>query len=126
MGFRLGSVSSTTIQNAALPASDTIVLLSPPLNIPLDNVQVQLWWFLQMATGVGGTVIVWKVSRGSVVSGSPLFSGSLTTVASTNVFIVGCQVDTPGAVGGVQYNLSINDNGGGGTAQFGCILAACL
>jgi hypothetical protein len=126
MGIHTATVSTTTLVNTAIPAAETAVLTTPALSPGLDNASVFLWWWLQLATGAGGTAITWTLRRGSGIGGASVITGTLTSVASTNIWMPGCWVDSPGVVGGQQYTLTLNDNGAAGVVAFGSMLGVVL
>lgn len=109
---------------------ETIVATSPPLNIPLDFAQVFLFWCVNWLTPASTTGYFWKLRRGTTVSGAQL---NITTTAdavaaATQVFSSGCYIDTPGAVAGQQYILTLTTVAATatGTSQDAMLIALVL
>lgn len=109
MGVRFPSVASNA--SFALPASaaETVIVTTPPLNIPLDFAQVFLHWFIAFVGGTAITAAVFRLRRGTTVAGalvgSPPYQSALN--AGNTVFYSGSYFDTPGAVAGQQYSLTL-------------------
>jgi hypothetical protein len=131
MGVRFPSVAVTGVGNA-LPASsaETVVYTTPPINEPIDNAQVMLFWSYTLLAGTGTTAVTFKLRRGLLVT-SPLihvnnFSNPLA--AAANGIFAGCYADNPGIVAGVQYSLTIVQTGAtaNGVNADGCLIAMVL
>lgn len=130
MGVRFPSVSSGTLQNP-LPANatETVVALTPPLTITLDFAQIFIFWLFNITAGTGTTAVAFRVRRGNTVAGL-LVSGvdAHTLAAGNQANVIGFTVDTPGAVAGQQYCLTLLQTGatGAGVANDIVILAFSL
>lgn len=110
MGVRFPSVATTTFIGP-LPASaaETLVFTTPPINEPIDNAQVLLFWSCVITPGTSTTSLVYRVRRGTLVT-SPLVNAaawSFTTVAANLLFNSGWYPDNPGVVAGQQYSLTV-------------------
>jgi len=131
MGARYGSVSSTTFVGP-LPASaaETVVLTSPAFSPPVDAAQVQLLWSCQITAGTGTTALVFRLRRGTSVSGALVFAAgwTLTLAAGNNGIGSGVYVDSPGVIGGQQYSLTVVQTAASGAGTFvdGCLLLFAL
>lgn len=131
MGVRFPSVFSTTFVGP-LPANatETVICTTPPLTLPLDFAQVNLHWFFSILTGTGTTSLGYQIRRGTTTGGTALLGASQvqTIAAATNGLSGGCAVDTPGAVAGQQYSLTIVQTGAtaAGAAGFVCLIAYAL
>jgi hypothetical protein len=110
MGVHFPTAASSTIL-ASLPASgaETVICTTPPLNLILDFAQVLLFWYLVTTVGTGTTGMSYRIRRGTTTSGTQInpVDGPQPVVASQNWFQSGCFIDTPGAVAGQQYSLTI-------------------
>ena len=131
MGVRFPSVTSNTLANA-LPASaaETVVLITPPINEPIDNAQVILQWFLSLTAGTSTTGFNVRIRRGTTVAAPVVFNGpwQFTTVAGNFATFGGCLADSPGIVAGQQYCLTLIQTAatGAGTFTDGTLIAMVL
>ncbi len=131
MGVRFPSVATTTIVNA-LPASgaETVILTTPPLNLALDFEQIFIFWYCTLFLGTGTATLLTSLRRGTTVAGALLTSGlsPLTVTAGNNEMVSGCFIDTPGAVAGQQYSLTMAQNIAtvAGTLRDVCMIAFAL
>lgn len=110
MGVRFPSVQSNTVVNAALvTTAETVVVATPPFSPSLDFSVVLILAYVLVSAGTGTTGIVARIRRGTTVSGAPV-----QTVAS-NITMTAAQLngwtffyfDSPGAVSGQQYCLTL-------------------
>lgn len=131
MGVRFPSVQSNTFIGP-LPASgaETVVLTTPPLTLTLDFAQVILLWAFTFVAGTGTTSCSFRLRRGTTVSGAliNLQVPNAPAVAAANANYSGTYFDTPGAVAGQQYSLTIVQNGAtaAGTFPDGALIAFAL
>ena|SRR6267378_1564303 len=131
MGVRLPTVASTTMLAAAIvTTAETAVVTTPPLNISLDFAQVLLWFAVYIGQcGTASTNIIAKIRRGSGIGGTQV-NVNMATLASpgNSGFISGVYVDTPGAVAGQQYTVSITMQAATTNSSIVdvCLLAAAL
>ncbi len=131
MGVRFPSVATTTIL-ANVPASgaDTVILTTPPLNLPLDGALVFLHWNLVFGTGAGTVSVLVSLRRGTTTAAAKINVGSLniTVTAATEVNLSGVYVDSPGAVAEQQYSVSLLGNAttGAMTNSDGALIAMVL
>lgn len=130
MGVRYPSVATIAalgIYGAA--GAEAIVFTTPPLNISLDFAQVILLWYVQFNTGAGTTSYVPRIRRGAALTGALVnIANAVVCTAATVTSFSGVYVDTPGAVAGQQYSLSLSGNATTGAAVFadGSLLAFAL
>lgn len=131
MGVRFPSVFTTTLLGT-VPSNgaETIILTTPPLNLPLDGAQVFLGWYLTPTAGAGSTGAVVTIRRGALLTSPVVLPGPTGTVvtAGAGATLAGWWVDTPGIVGGQQYTLTVSGAGttGAWTMNQGCLLAFVL
>lgn len=131
MGYRLASVFSTTfIGPLPAGAAETLVFTTPPISLPVDNTFVQLDFMCVILTGASTTALVYLIRRGTLVT-SPLVTPTGiqdAAAAVTEVVTAGMWVDSPGAVGGVQYSLTVQQTAAtaAGTFATGILRAAVL
>lgn len=110
MGVRFPSQQSNLIANA-LPASaaETVIAVSPPLNISLDFSVILIFWAWVIVAGTGTTGLQTRIRRGTTTAGAQVQAAApnFTTVAGNNVVNSYFAFDTPGAVAGQQYALTV-------------------
>jgi len=130
MGVRFPSVASNTILNSPIITSaQTIICTTPPINEPVDNAQVLLWWWYNVTLGTTVTSITVRIHRGTATSGQVInVVSAFTATASTGVALSGCYFDFPGIVAGLQYSLDFQQNGAGSNATVNdvCMIAMVL
>lgn len=131
MGVRFPSVASTAIVNATLvTTAETVVATTPPLNLPLDFALVFLLFYFNGTTGATVTGVQYRLRRGTTVAGAlvPAAFGSLIVGAAAQMTSSSFYVDTPGAVAGQQYSLTLTQVGatGNGSMTDVCIAAFVL
>lgn len=110
MGVRFPSVSSTTLVNTALVnAAETIMLTSPPLNLAVDFEQILIFWSICLnVVGASTTLAQVKIRRGTTAGGTQVNVNATTLATPANQFFMsGCYIDTPGAVAGQQYTVTL-------------------
>src|SRR5437868_6296431 len=109
MGVRLPSVVSTTILNSPiLTTAETIVVTSPAINLSLDFQALLIFWYANIAAAASTTSVIARLRRGAALTGTVINVASLTVAtASAGFSTSGCYVDTPGAVAGQQYSLTL-------------------
>jgi hypothetical protein len=111
MGVRFPSVFTNTFVGP-LPANatETVVLTTPPLNLALDFATVFLQWCASINPGTSTTALLYRLRRGTTAAGTlvgtSFNSGTLTVGVALTVS--GCYFDTPGAVAGQQYSLTVS------------------
>jgi hypothetical protein len=131
MGVRFPSVQTNTFVGP-LPASavETVVLTTPPLTLPLDGAVVILLWMAMIAGGATTTDLDFRLRRGTTSAGVQVgaTSWNLTAVVGSGRALGGWYFDTPGAVAGIQYSLTVAQVGatGAGTFNDGALLAFAL
>lgn len=109
MGVRFPSVGNNTIVNTTLvTTAETIVATSQPLTLALDFALITILWWVEVTFGTGTTTIVPRIRRGNTLTGSAINVGAgLNATAGQSVILNGVYVDTPGAVAGQQYSLTL-------------------
>jgi hypothetical protein len=131
MGVRFPSVQTSTFVGP-FPASnaETVVLVTPPLNLPLDLATVFIQWLLAFAGGTGVTSFQYRLRRGTTAGGALVTAGiqAMAATAGVNNFHSGVYFDTPGAVAGQQYALTVQQFTATGASTFndGSMLAFVL
>lgn len=114
MGVRFPSVFSTTFIGP-LPASaaETVICTTPPLSPSLDFASILLFWTFALLAGTGTASVSMAIRRGTTVAGVTITPGSFVQIlaAGQNGNVSGSWADTPGAVAGQQYSLTITQNG---------------
>ena len=126
MGVRFPSVASTVVVNQ-LPANatETVICVTPPINLPIDSAQVMLYWYIAANIGTGATAYVVRLRRG-ITTGAPQITavgGTQTVVAGNGAVLGGSYVDVPGVVAEQQYALTVSQTAATGT---GSITDVCL
>jgi hypothetical protein len=115
-----------------LPASavETVVLTTPPLNIALDFAVVFLAWFFYFTPGTSTTAAIMRIRRGTTASGAQVGATlwQFPVTAAVSTAFSGVYFDTPGAIAGQQYALTIVQVGAtvAGTPQDQALLAYML
>lgn len=131
MGVRFNSIASTTFVGP-LPASavETVILTTPLLNPALDFSQVFILWACDILAGTGTTALVFRLRRGTTAAGALVNAAAWThTLAAGNSAVVtGCYPDSPGAIAGQQYSLTVSQTGAtaAGTFNDGSLIAFAL
>ena len=131
MGVRFPSAFSTTFVGP-LPANatETVVLTTPALTLPLDSAPVFFMWCAEINAGTGTTVFAFRIRRGTTTAGAFIGLQPWNLLASVGNAPMqsGCYVDTPGAVGGQQYSLTVVQTGAtvAGVWNDGALLAFAL
>lgn len=130
MGVRFPSVASTTILGSIGAAGAEIVIITtPPINEPIDNAQVLIFWAAWVSVGTGISSITARLRRGTTVSGTQVNVNGLQqgTAGQTQLY-TGVYPDNPGVVAGLQYSLTMSAIGatGASTTNDACILAMVL
>jgi hypothetical protein len=110
MGFRLATSQQTGV-SPALPANatETAIITSNPITLPFDFSAVLLFWFLVLTAGASTTSFVVRLRRGATLASTQfqLAPWTQTVAAGNTVVLTGCYSDTPGAVAGQQYLLTL-------------------
>lgn len=131
MGVRFPSIASSTFVGP-LPANanETVILTTPQLNISLDFSQIFILWACDILAGTTTSALVFRLRRGTTVAGTLINAAAWThTLAAGNsAAISGAYFDTPGAVAGQQYSLTVSQTAAtaAGTFNDGSILAFAL
>jgi hypothetical protein len=114
MGVRFPSIATNTfIGPLPANATETVVLTTPLLTLPIDGAQIFLFWCGCINAGTGTTVITYRIRRGTTAAGANIALGvwtQLTTVGNA-AMLSGCYFDTPGIVAGQQYSLTAAQTG---------------
>lgn len=114
MGVRFNSVFSTTFIGP-LPASavETVLVTSPPLTPAIDTAAIFLFWTFALLAGTGTVSATLTIRRGTSTAGANITPGGFVQAiaAGANGLFSGVWVDTPGAIAGQQYSLTITQNG---------------
>lgn len=115
----------------ALPASaaETVVLTTPILFLPYDNMVVLIAFFYNAVIGANNTAWVCKVKQGVTTGGTQVgTTANLTVAAAANGNMAGYVVDTAPGSGGQQYCLTISATAATavGTGPSGTLVAMVL
>lgn len=132
MGVRLPSVFAVVaaaIQTTA--AAETVAVITPPINIPLDSAAILLYWWLDALANTGATSGLFRIRRGSGLGGTVLQLAPQPDtfyIAGAGGQRGGCYVDVPGNVAEIQYTLTFQNTGQSGNGQIrdGCLIAMVL
>jgi hypothetical protein len=118
MGVRFPGVGVPGIVSNSVPASgaETIVTFSTPLNLALDFEQILIIWMVAITAGASVTALITRIRRGVVLTGALLTTVSQTVTAANLVALNGCYADTPGAVAGIQYSVTVSATGATGAS----------
>jgi hypothetical protein len=121
MGVRFPSVVTNTFVGP-LPANanETVVATLPPLTLPLDGATVFISYSCDLTPGASVTSHVFRLRRGTtVVSALVNFANFVSTVtAGARLMSSGFYFDNPGAVGPVQYSLTVVQTAATGAGVF--------
>jgi hypothetical protein len=130
MGVRFPSVQSNVlINNNSSTNVEQVIVTTPPLTLPLDFAAVVLFWYIIHTVGATAAGFTVRLRRGTTVGGTVInVATQQTAAAGNNAVSSGFYFDTPGAVAGQQYSLTLIDNGStaGGTIQDASLLAFAL
>jgi len=117
------------VVTAAPGAAEAVIATTPPLNISLDFSQIIVIWYFVLFTGATTTSLIVLLRRGTTITGT-LVNVSLGdgVAAGVNLRRSGVYVDTPGAVAGQQYSLTLTQTGatGNGALNDVCLIAFSL
>jgi hypothetical protein len=114
MGVRFPSVfTNTFIGPLPANATETVILTTPPFSPPLDTSAIFFLWCSEINAGTGTTVLAHRIRRGTTAAGAFIGVQPWNALANVgNAFMLsGCYFDTPGAVGGQQYSLTVSQTG---------------
>jgi hypothetical protein len=131
MGVRFPSVATNTFVGP-LPASavETVVLTTPPINEPIDNAQVLLFWMAAINPGTSTTALVYRLRRGTTIAGALVGVAGLQVSVAAGVpnLASGWYFDFPGVVAGQQYSLTVVQTADTVAGAFvdGCLIAMVL
>lgn len=127
MGVRFPSVQSTTILTSTLvTTTESVIVTTPPLTLPLDSAVVLLGFSANILGGTGVTGLSFNIRRGTLVSSTLVNAQGATFMSAGNAFeIGGMYFDTPGPAAGVQYSISVGQQSAtaNGTVRDVCLIA---
>jgi hypothetical protein len=131
MGVRFPSVFSTTfIGPLPVGAGETVCLTTPAFTPPLDGATIVILWNASISAGASVTSNNFRIRRGVDITGVQIATNpfNLVTSGGTLNALSGIVVDTPGAVTGVQYTLTVQQisSTGAGTWRDGIVFAFAL
>jgi hypothetical protein len=131
MGVRFPSVATNTfIGPLPANANETVVFTTPPINEPIDNAQVLLFWDCAINPGTSTTNLSFRLRRGILATSPQITLGNRTipAVPGTLISTGGCYFDLPGVVAGVQYSLTVIQTAAtvAGVFNDGCLIAMVL
>jgi hypothetical protein len=131
MGVRFPTAYSNTFIGP-LPASaaETVLLTTPPINEPIDNATVLLFWSACITAGTATTFWQFRLRRGTTTGGTAINVGvwQLNVTAAQAFNPSWWYFDNPGIVAGQQYSLTVVQSGatGAGTWNDGALVAMVL
>ena len=115
MGVRFPGVSSTVIQNATMTqGAEVVVATTPLLILPLDNALVYIMASILFAVGSTSSTYTPRFRRGTTTAGTQINTTqtpNCTATQGVNTYLH--YVDVPGAVGQIQYSLTMAMAAGG-------------
>jgi hypothetical protein len=131
MGVRFPTVASTTfIGPLPANATETAVLTTPGLNLPIDNAQVLLFFMAVMTAGTSVTSHVFRIRRGTTTGGTLVGAAgwSQTIAAAAFGTSSGWYADSPGVAAEQQYTLTVVQTAAtvAGTWTDGSLIAVVL
>lgn len=107
MGVRFPSVASNVIIASPAAAAETIIATTGPINEPVDNAQVLIFFYLLILIGTAGTAVGVNLRRGATLGGTLVnLSFGISTSAGSTEVLAGCYPDNPGIVAGLQYTMT--------------------
>lgn len=131
MGVRFPTAYSNTFVGP-LPASaaETVVLVTPPINEPIDNATVFIFGAFSLTVGASSTSISVNLRRGTTAAGALVNTASfaMANTAAATIAVPFTYFDNPGVVAGQQYCLTVQQNAatGAGTWRDGSLMAMVL
>jgi len=131
MGVRFPTVATNTfIGPLPANATETVVLTTSPINEPIDNAQILLFYTADVTPGTSVTSHVFRIRRGTTTGGVLVNAVNFVTtvVAGARLASAGLYFDSPGVVAGQQYSLTVVQTAAtvAGTWNDGCLLAMVL
>lgn len=109
MGVRFpGSGNNTIVAATIVTTAETVVATSNALSPALDFELIIILWEVTLTIGTTGNLLTPKLRRGTTVAGTLVNVGTGVTVVAPNVVkLSGVYTDTPGAVAGQQYSITL-------------------
>lgn len=126
---RFATVFTNTIIASPAAGAETVIATTGGINPATDTAPIILLWFVELTIGTSGVSCKALLRRGSATSGTLINVGQATTVVAANLYrFSGVYQDTPGAVGELQYSLSLLIGSGAApsTVSDVALLAMCL
>lgn len=121
MGVRLPTAFSSAGLGNPPGAAEAVLCTTPPINIPLDFAQILLFaCFSITVAGATSASYFGRVRRGTTIAGTLVGGNSAIAIApGGSVFWGACYADTPGAIAGQQYSLTVTMAGASGITSIG-------
>jgi hypothetical protein len=119
----MGNTFSTALVNTT-GTTEGVALTTPAVSTGLSGPPggVYIDGSINLLTGAGGTLVTIKCRQGTAITGTQVGgTHTVTTVAATNVEIPFSFIDTAPVAANSQYSITVTENAGTWTAQFGCI-----
>lgn len=122
----MGTASTALVNTTG--TTEKAVLTSPLVNVNLPaGSGIQVSGKINILTGTGGTLITVKCYQGSAITGTQVGgTETVTTVAATDVQVPFAFYDAAPVDGPSQYTVSVTENSGTWTAQFGSIFTSTV
>jgi len=130
MGVRIASSGlSQTGGVTVTTTTETVIVISPPINLAVDNAQVLIFAYILFTPGTGTTSFAVRLKRGTTVSGTALNNTGGQINLTTTAYWIGVHwLDTPGIIAEQQYCATIVQSGatGNGNAVEATLTAVVL
>lgn len=117
MGYKLPTVTSTATTASTGTGAENILNTTGAIIIPSDSGVVLLFWsaaWVATATTLSGT---FQIRRTNALTGASVYvSGAIAVAVGQTLRGAGAVLDAPGAVGPLQYILTVTNNTTGAAA----------
>ncbi len=116
MAYRLPTTISTVISNVTGSGGESVISTTGFIIPVADSGAILVFWRCAFQAVAAILTAAINIRRGSAVTSALLYgTGSVTSSTATTWRQSGAFIDTPGAVGPVQYSLTINNITAGGS-----------
>lgn len=117
---------TTTLANTAtVTTAETVVQLSPALSVTYDNDMVGVTGTVDFTTGTATTAVTVRCRRGNGITGTVVGTAEVDTLgAAVSAPISFDFLDTPGAVAGQVYSITIQATAATGAGTINSCVAS--
>src|SRR6266446_6173798 len=116
MAYRLPTTISTVISNVTGSGGESVISTTGFIIPVADSGAILVFWRCGFGAVAGALAANFLIRRGAALTSTLLYqTGTVTSASGTTNRQSGALIDTPGAVGPVQYSLSINNITAGGS-----------